>query len=69
MRLRRSQLKTIVVLIGAIANFGIRVNVDFRFSNPECTHGWAGELRASDSALHLSLHANHLKNTAEAVGF
>lgn len=66
MRLRRSQLKAIVVLIGAIANCGIRVNVDFRFTNPECTHGRPGELRASDSALRLF---NHLKNSAEAVGF
>lgn len=53
MRLCRSRLKTIVVLIGAIANCGIRVNVDFRFTNPECTRSWAGELRESHSALHL----------------
>lgn len=49
MRLRRSRLKTIVVLIGATANCGIRVNVDFRFTNPEWTCGRASKVSETDS--------------------
>lgn len=49
MRLRRSRLKTIVVLIGAAANCGIQVNVDFRFTNPECTCGRASKESEAES--------------------